>query len=296
MEPFLPMNTVSETRPHHLDDVDSLRSFVRREKSRGSRIGFVPTMGNLHEGHLQLIRRAQELSDRVIVSIFVNPLQFGPQEDLDKYPRTLEADLDKLRQVGADAVYTPTTDTMYPEGMESHTKVEVPGLSDMLCGAHRPGHFVGVATVVLKLFNQVQPDIAVFGEKDYQQLCIIRKMVRDLQLPIRIEGVPTQRDEDGLALSSRNQYLSVQERQLAPELYRTLCRVRQQVDAGSAPLSSIEQEAADHLNSIGFSVDYLTVRRQADLSNPSPRDRELVVLAAARLGSTRLIDNLPWCR
>ncbi|MBF3326649.1 pantoate--beta-alanine ligase, partial [Pseudomonas aeruginosa] len=208
------MNTVKTVR--------ELRAAVARARSEGKRIGFVPTMGNLHAGHAALVKKAGERADFVVVSIFVNPLQFGPSEDLDKYPRTLAADQERLLEAGCHLLFTPTVEEMYPDGMEGQTRIHVPGVSEGLCGASRPGHFEGVATVVSKLLNMVQPDLALFGEKDFQQLAVIRKLVRDLNLPVQIFGEPTVRAADGLALSSRNGYLNEQQRAAAPAIYRTL--------------------------------------------------------------------------
>lgn len=273
-------------------------SDLRRETSTyrkaGERIAVVPTMGNLHQGHLQLVREAKRRADRVVATIFVNPTQFGPGEDYASYPRTPEADIAALSQAGADLLFTPEVREVYPQGLESLTWVEVPGLSDELCGAFRPGHFRGVATVVLKLFNMVNPDIAVFGEKDYQQLTIIRRMVTDLNLPLTIHGVSTVREADGLAMSSRNTYLSPEERQRAAFLYATIKHSVKALISGNQLISDIEASAAAALEVQGFKVDYVAVRRISDLASPFPEDiaSTLMVLVAARLGKTRLIDNL----
>jgi pantoate--beta-alanine ligase len=270
--------------------IADLRACVRAWHARGERVAFVPTMGNLHQGHVSLVQRAREATPHVVVSIFVNPLQFGPNEDFAAYPRTPEADADKLRAAGAELLFLPKEQEIYPHGREGVTQVEVPGLSNELCGAFRPGHFRGVATVVAKLFNMVQPDIAFFGQKDYQQLLVIRRMVADLNLPLEIVGVPTLREADGLAMSSRNGYLNAEERGRAPALYQALRQVAEGLRAGRA-VAALEAEAVEYLKGRGFVPEYVSVRSAADLGPPGT-DRELVVLGAARLGRTRLIDNL----
>lgn len=270
----------------------ALSEHLARFDESGLTIAFVPTMGNLHEGHLSLIRRGKELADVVVASIFVNPLQFGPNEDLDAYPRTLLDDIAKLEQEGTDLLFTPTVDVIYPEGLEAHTKVLVPGLTTVLCGASRPGHFDGVTTVVAKLLNLVSPDVAIFGEKDLQQLLVIRKMVRDLALPIAIEGVPTARATDGLALSSRNGYLSPEERAIAPTLQSTLRALASRIEDGARDYSAICEDAIATLEAAGFRRDYLEVRRTHDLLPAREDDREIAIFAALKLGQTRLIDNL----
>ncbi|GAB4361947.1 MAG: pantoate--beta-alanine ligase [Gammaproteobacteria bacterium] len=275
-----------------LHTVADLRAAVARWRSAGERVALVPTMGNLHEGHLRLVDRARELAGRVVVSIFVNPTQFGPGEDFERYPRTLEADSEKLARRNVDLVFAPGVEEVYPEGSESRTRVEVTGISDQLCGEFRPGHFVGVATVVAKLLNMAQPDVAVFGTKDYQQLKVIRWLVEDLCLPVVIEGVETVREANGLAMSSRNAYLSAGERETAAELYRTLRHTAERLRAGEHDFSVLEQEALAHLRSRGFRPDYYAIRRAADLQSPGPEDKALVVLVAAHLGDARLIDNL----
>jgi len=255
------------------------------------RIAFVPTMGNLHEGHLTLVRRAREQAERVIVSIFVNPLQFGAGEDFGSYPRTLARDAELLAAEGVDWLFAPGVEVMYPRPQAEQTRVVVPDISDILCGAARPGHFAGVATVVCKLFNMVRPDVALFGQKDYQQLLVIRRMVEDLAMPVTVVGVPTVREADGLAMSSRNGYLDAEQRRLAPALYRVLCDTAADLAAGEPP-AALERAAALALDAAGLHTDYLVIRRQADLTVPRPGDSELVILAAAWLGKTRLIDNL----
>jgi pantoate--beta-alanine ligase len=249
-------------------------------------------MGNLHDGHLQLVRRAQELADIVVVSIFVNPPQFGAGEDLDAYPRTLAADKEKLFAEGAQFLYTPEAADIYPEGLERHTQVLVPDLSETLCGSSRPGHFNGVATIVAKLFNIVQPDVAIFGEKDFQQLSIVRKMVADLCLPVTVVGVPTVRDVDGLALSSRNGYLSAAERRIAPLLHETLASCRDAIACGFDNFLQLESHARMRLLQAGFEPDYFAIRDARTLRKVTEDTEEIAILAAARLGRTRLIDNL----
>lgn len=264
-----------------------------RERLHGERrIAFVPTMGNLHEGHLELVRIARTRGECVVVSIFVNPLQFGPGEDLDKYPRTLEADCVNLSDL-ADVVFMPAVREMYP--VQQETFVELPAVAGELDGAARPGHFRGMATVVLKLLNIVQPQVAIFGKKDYQQLHLVRQMVQQFNLPVEIVAGDTVRATDGLALSSRNQYLGAAERTEAVFLYQTLERMRQTLQAGAADFVALEQEAMQSLVARGWQVDYVAVRAQATLLPPEPGERNLVLLAAARLGATRLIDNLEVC-
>lgn len=275
-----------------IQDIAQLRALICQWRQAGERIAFVPTMGNLHQGHLQLVDTARQHADRVIVSIFVNPMQFGANEDLDKYPRTLEQDCQGLTEHGADAVFTPTPALIYPRGLDVQTYVEVPLLGDYHCGASRAGHFRGVSTIVTKLFNLVQPDIACFGQKDYQQLAIIRQMVADLSMPIEIIGVPTTRAEDGLALSSRNGYLTVQQRATAPALYRTLQWMKQQLNQGFSDLRALEQLAKDQLVAVGFKPDYINISNRQTLVPASDTTAAVVILAAASLGNTRLIDNI----
>jgi pantoate--beta-alanine ligase len=272
--------------------VSALRELRAGWSARAERVAFVPTMGNLHDGHLALVRRGLELADRVVVSIFVNPLQFDRPEDLEAYPRTLEEDYRALEDSGVDVVFVPEVDEVYPIGREA-TRVVVPGVSEPLEGEHRFGHFSGVATVVTKLFNMVQPHIAVFGEKDYQQLLVVRRLVQDLDLPIEIEGVPTVRDSDGLALSSRNRYLSPEERRRAPALYRVLSDVAAAVAERPEQAARLEAEARIDLGRAGLRPDYLAVRDAGDLGPPNRLGRSLRVLAAAWLGRARLIDNVP---
>jgi len=265
---------------------------LRARLAQESPIAFVPTMGNLHEGHIELVRIARQHGTCVVVSIFVNPLQFGPNEDFDKYPRTLEADCAKLQGL-ADVVFAPAVADMYPE--QQTLFVEPPSIANELCGAFRPGHFRGMATVVLKLFNLVQPHVAIFGKKDYQQLAIIRQMVTQFNLPIQIVGAETSRAADGLALSSRNQYLSPEERTEAVHLYRTLTEVANNLKAGAKDLAVIELKAGQALAKRGWQVEYVSIRSQNGLTEPVAEEQKLVVVAAARLGKTRLIDNLEVC-
>lgn len=265
---------------------------LRARLAGESAVAFVPTMGNLHEGHLELVRLAREHGACVVVSIFVNPLQFGPTEDFDRYPRTLEADCEKLRGL-ADVVFAPSVSEMYPEPQTVF--VEPPPIADELCGASRPGHFRGMATVVLKLLNIVQPQVAVFGKKDYQQLHIIRRMAAQMNLPVAIVGGETVRAADGLALSSRNQYLNEAERADAVFLHQTLQSMKSAILQGERDFERLRQQAVEGLAARGWSVDYVAVRNQSDLLPASPEQRELVVLAAARLGATRLLDNVEVC-
>jgi pantoate--beta-alanine ligase len=274
-----------------IEAVEDLRDELRRWRKQGESIAFVPTMGNLHAGHLDLVSCARALATRTVVSIFVNPLQFGPQEDYASYPRTLERDRVQLRTAGADVLFAPAVQTIYPQHPPTIARVQVPGLSEILCGAFRPGHFEGVATVVAKLFNLVQPDIALFGKKDYQQWRLIERMVRDLAMPVAIVGVTTVREADGLAMSSRNQYLSPHERQLAPALYVSLTGIREAIMQGNRNFAALETGAVQQLEGLGFKPQYVEVRTPA-LDKPQATERELVVLAAAYLGKTRLIDNL----
>lgn len=274
-----------------LTTISELKTAIIRQKKSGQRIGFVPTMGNLHEGHLDLVRRAREVSDCVVVSIFVNPLQFGPQEDLASYPRTLAADRARLDAEGVALLFAPAVEEMYPQGQASQTVVNVPGLADMLCGRHRPGHFSGVTTVVSKLFNIVAPDCAVFGEKDYQQLTIIRRMCEDLSIAVEIIGVPTARAADGLALSSRNSYLTAEQRKVAPRLHATLLALRDKLAAHQSSVEMLEQEGLATLTKFGFEPDYLAIRDAYTLGEIDGNCNAAVILAAARLGKTRLIDN-----
>ena len=271
--------------------VAAVRAQVHAWRAAGQSIGFVPTMGNLHAGHLSLLAEARERADHVVASIFVNPLQFGPQEDFERYPRTLREDERLLAEARCELLFAPGAAEMYPDG-EQPTRVHVRGLAEVLCGQFRPGHFDGVATVVAKLLGIVAPDLAVFGEKDYQQLLIIRRMAADLALPVRILGAPIVRAADGLALSSRNQYLSAAERSRAPRLYAALHRAGQAFLAGARDYAALEQTGLEALTQAGFRVDYFSVRDAAELAAPHAGSLELAVLAAAWLGRSRLIDNV----
>ncbi|WP_105199510.1 MULTISPECIES: pantoate--beta-alanine ligase [unclassified Pseudoalteromonas] len=279
------MQTTSEIR--------SLRSQVKAWRQAGLSVAFVPTMGNLHEGHFSLVDKAKTLADKVVVSIFVNPMQFGANEDLDAYPRTLQQDQQGLSERGADYLFTPTVETIYPNGLGSQSYVDVPEVSMGYCGGSRPGHFRGVATVVTKLFNLVQPDFACFGEKDFQQLQVIKTMVRDLSMPVEVVGVPTKRDVSGLALSSRNGYLSDEQKQQATVLFSTLNWVKEQIEDGIKDFADLEQRAKERIAGTGLVVDYFNIAERNTLRRAEQQDGELVILAAAFVGKVRLIDNLP---
>jgi pantoate--beta-alanine ligase len=275
-----------------VQDVPALRAAIRGWRTQGQTVGFVPTMGNLHAGHQSLIKLARARTERVVASVFVNPTQFGPNEDYDRYPRTLVQDQAALAEQDCDLLFAPDVATMYPFGPEHSVSVRVPRITDTLEGAHRPGHFDGMATVVCKLFNLVQPDVAVFGQKDFQQLKVVERMVRDLGLPVKVVAAPILRADDGLALSSRNQYLSAEERARAPLIHDTLQKMRELL-AQRHPRQAIEQTAAARLARAGFVPDYVAIRRAGDLAEPAEGERDgLVALVAARLGHTRLIDNL----
>ncbi|MDK2645718.1 pantoate--beta-alanine ligase [Vibrio vulnificus] len=272
-------------------EISALREQIKTFKREGRRIAFVPTMGNLHEGHLTLVRKAREHADIVVVSIFVNPMQFDRADDLNNYPRTLEDDLSKLNGEAVEMVFTPTPEMIYPEGLDKQTLVEVPGLSTMLEGASRPGHFRGVATVVTKLFNIVQPDVACFGEKDFQQLAIIRKMTTDLAMDIEIIGVPTVREMDGLAMSSRNGLLTIDERQRAPVLARTMRWISSAIRGGRDDFASIIEDASDQLRAAGLHPDEIFIRDARTLQVVNAESTQAVILMSAFLGKARLIDN-----
>lgn len=272
--------------------IADLRAAVTRARGEGKRIGFVPTMGNLHAGHIALVKKAGQRAEFVVASIFVNPLQFGPNEDLASYPRTLTADQEKLFEAGCHLLFAPGVEEMYPHGQAKQTIVRVPGVSEGLCGGSRPGHFDGVSTVVSKLFNMVLPDLAVFGQKDFQQLAVIRTMVRDLNMPIQIIGEPIVRAEDGLALSSRNGYLNPDERATAPALFRTLTQLAQTIHGGDRDYPTLVAQGRQMLQDAGLRPDYLEVRDATNLQPAAADTREVVILAAAYLGKTRLIDNL----
>jgi pantoate--beta-alanine ligase len=268
-----------------------LRERVRQWRRKGERIAFVPTMGNLHAGHGSLVQRASTLAEHVIVSIFVNPLQFGPNEDFAAYPRTPEDDRKLLEALHAELLFAPEVIDIYPRGQETTARVHVPELEDILCGAFRPGHFMGVATIVTKLLNLVQPDVALFGEKDFQQLMVIRRAAEDLCMPIEIVGVPTTREPDGLAMSSRNRYLTAEQRAAAPSIFAALERARVAIEAGSRDYSSLEKQGIESLQQAGFRTDYFSIRDAATLQAPGEAP-DLVILTAARIGRARLIDNV----
>ncbi|MEI6068432.1 MAG: pantoate--beta-alanine ligase [Methylococcaceae bacterium] len=279
---------------HIVNTVFDLREAIKIWRSNGESVAFVPTMGNLHAGHLHLVNRAKKSADRVVVSIFVNPTQFGVGEDFETYPRTERDDREKLEVEGADLLFLPAVADIYSP--DAKTTVTVTGLSERYCGASRPGHFSGVATVVCKLFNIVQPNVALFGLKDFQQLTIIKTMVRDLNIPVEIIGIDTVRESDGLALSSRNNYLTTTEKKVAPKLYQALCIARDAIWAGNQAYADIEQQALRFLQQAGFQTDYFSVCRSHDLEKAGLDDVDLVLLAAAKLGKTRLIDNIYFSR
>lgn len=283
-----------DAAPVTVADPSALRHRVRTWRAAGETIALVPTMGDLHRGHLALVEAARRRADRIVASIFVNPLQFGPGEDYGEYPRVPERDRARLAEQGTDLVFTPEVATLYPAGPERSIRVLVPGLGDILCGADRPGHFAGVATVVAKLFNLVEPDVALFGEKDYQQLLLIRRLAAELDFPVEVVGVPTVREADRLALSSRNGYLTPEERRVAPALYEALCRVAGRLQAGERDYRRLEADAVAELEAAGFAPRYVAVRRAGDLGPPAPDEplAGLRVLAAAWLGRARLIDNV----
>ncbi|TKF36671.1 pantoate--beta-alanine ligase [Vibrio kanaloae] len=272
-------------------ETTALREQIKQFKRDGRTIAFVPTMGNLHEGHLTLVKKARELADIVVVSIFVNPMQFDRADDLNNYPRTLEADLSKLTGEGVELVFTPTPEVMYPEGLDKQTFIEVPGLSHMLEGASRPGHFRGVSTIVTKLFNVVQPDFACFGEKDFQQLAVIRQMTTDLALDIQIVGVATVREMDGLAMSSRNSNLTFDERQRAPVLARTMRWISSAIRGGRDDYASVIEDAADQLRAADLQPDEIFICDAKTLQAITSESTQAVILMSAFLGKTRLIDN-----
>jgi pantoate--beta-alanine ligase len=269
-----------------------LRDRVREWRYKGERIAFVPTMGNLHAGHGSLVKEARRRATRVVVSVFVNPLQFGPNEDYASYPRTPEDDRRLLEELQVDLLFVPEVDDMYPHGQSTTARVQVPELDSILCGAFRPGHFTGVATIVTKLLNLVQPDIALFGEKDFQQLMIIQRAAGDLCMPIEIVGVATTRESDGLAMSSRNRYLSPEDRAIAPMIYRELDSTSRQIESGSRNFEALERAGFEALQQAGFRPDYYSIRDAATLAAPSPQSAEVVILTAARIGRARLIDNM----
>lgn len=273
-----------------LSTIAALRQTIHDWRRSGLKIAFVPTMGNLHDGHLQLVETARRLGDKVVVSIFVNPTQFGPNEDYARYPRTEQQDADKLAAADADLLFLPAAEEIYPKPPQ--TSISVAGLSALHCGACRPGHFDGVALVVCKLLNIVQPDLLLLGEKDFQQLAVIRRMVADLNIPVEIHGVPTVRENNGLAMSSRNNYLTSDEKKLAPLLYRAISAVGDEILNGNNDYAGLVFREAQTLQQAGFAIDYFQVCRDADLLPANANDTELVILIAAKLGKTRLIDNI----
>lgn len=278
-------------------DIDSLRTQIKAWQREGLTIGFVPTMGNLHQGHLKLVDNAKNRADKVVSSIFVNPMQFGANEDIDNYPRTMEADQEKLIDYGCDLLFTPTPDVVYPKGLDKQSFVEVLDVADGHCGESRPGHFRGVATVVCKLFNLVQPDFACFGLKDYQQVQVIQTMVEDLNMPIEIVPVATVREESGLALSSRNGYLTLEEKAIAPTLYQSMQWLAERIKEGeTADIETLAAKASTKIDSVGMRTDYINVVHARTLQPVSDEDTELVILAAAHCGKARLIDNLQFSR
>jgi pantoate--beta-alanine ligase len=277
-----------------VNTVSELREAIKLWRAVGESVAFVPTMGNLHAGHLHLVSTAKKKADRVVVSIFVNPTQFGVGEDFQTYPRTEREDQEKLVDGNADLLFLPSVADIYTP--DAKTVVTVAGLSELYCGASRPGHFSGVATVVCKLFNMVQPNIALFGLKDFQQLTVIKIMVRDLNIPVEITGVDTVRESSGLAMSSRNGYLTDAEKKVAPQLYYSLCAARDAILAGNQIYADIEQQALQFLQLAGFQPDYFSVCRSSDLNKAGAGDKDLVILAAARLSKARLIDNIYFCR
>ena len=272
--------------------VIELRQYIQHWKNHGKSIAFIPTMGNLHQGHISLIEKGQSLCDHTICSIFVNPMQFGPNEDFNHYPRTLERDIVQLEAIGCDLIYLPAASELYPDGLEKITQVQVTDLTGIFEGAHRPGHFTGVATIVLKLLNIVRPDVSIFGKKDFQQYRVISKMVEDLNLEVDIIGAETTREPNGLATSSRNQYLSDDQKELASLIYRTLKESAASITAGDNTFDKLEQRAIERLNQAGFETDYFCVCNVETLERASPEDRRLVILVTARLGETRLLDNI----
>ncbi len=278
---------------HTVHTVAGLRRQTAAWRAAGQRIALVPTMGNLHAGHLRLVAEARERAERVVASIFVNPMQFGGGEDFGAYPRTLDDDSRQLAAAGLDLLFAPPLAEVYPRGLDAMTQVQVPDISNILCGAFRPGHFTGVATVVAKLFNMAQPDVALFGEKDWQQLLVIRRLARDLDFPVEIVGVATVREPDGLAMSSRNGYLSPEERAVAPRLHAALQDAAERLRGGGRDYRAIEDAARADLEAAGLRPDYVAIRRAVDLAAPAADDSDLRILAAAWLGRARLIDNCP---
>ncbi|EAW28819.1 pantoate--beta-alanine ligase [Pseudoalteromonas sp. ESRF-bin5] len=275
-----------------ITEIKSLRSQIKAWRQAGLSVAFVPTMGNLHRGHFSLVEKAKTLADKVVVSIFVNPMQFGANEDLDNYPRTLSEDKQGLAELGTDIVFTPSVSTIYPNGLGEQSFVDVPGVSLGYCGGSRPGHFKGVATVVTKLFNLVQPDYACFGEKDFQQLQVIKTMARDLSMPVEIIGVPTMREVSGLAMSSRNGYLSAEQKTTATALFKALGQCAEQLKQGNKDFTSLKTHAKQSLEQAGLKPDYFEIAQRDTLKTATLDDNHFVILAAAFLGSVRLIDNM----
>lgn len=275
-----------------ITDISSLRNEIDNWRQAGESVALVPTMGNLHKGHMNLVNLAHEHAERVVVSIFVNPTQFRPGEDFAEYPRTLATDARRLARAGTDILFAPSSEEIYPEGTEQMTSVSVNALSEIFCGAARPGHFDGVTSVVCRLFNIVAPDVAVFGQKDYQQLVILRRMASDLHIPVKIIAGQTQREKSGLAMSSRNQYLSKEEQKAAPTIYWALADCRQQLLDGQRDLDRLEAEGLDRLHAAGLDPEFFAIRKASDLSPPKADSQHLVILTAARLGAARLIDNV----
>ena len=273
-------------------DLKTLRHTLREWRRDGLTVALVPTMGNLHEGHISLLARAREIADRSVVSIFVNPIQFGRGEDYERYPSTLDADRAKLEAAGLDLLFAPNLAELYPGGIEEDTRVTVPALSDILCGEFRPGHFSGVATVVSKLFINTQPDFALFGEKDFQQVMVIRRMTRDLLFPVEIIGMPIIREADGLAMSSRNSYLKPEERKVAAGIYTSLTQAAEELRNQSQSITTLESRCAAELKALGMRPEYISVRDATDLTLPKAGCQDLIILAAAWLGGARLIDNI----
>jgi len=274
------------------NSISELRQYVQHWKDHKQSIAYVPTMGNLHAGHLSLITKGQSLCDRSICSIFVNPMQFGPNEDFNHYPRTLDADIGLLESVGCDLVYLPTASELYPQGLGNISQIIVTDLTDTFEGAHRPGHFTGVATIVAKLFNIVKPNISVFGKKDFQQYCVIKKMTRDLNLDVEIIGQETTREASGLATSSRNQYLSDDQKKQAALIYQTLQESAARIGAGETNFKELEKQGTERLNQAGFDTDYFSICNADTLKSATADDKKLVILVTARLGETRLLDNI----
>jgi len=276
-----------------ISSIANLRETIKEWRKKGESIAFIPTMGNLHDGHISLVEHALGRTDHTVVSVFVNPLQFGEGEDYQGYPRTLNADREQLAIREVDILFVPNLNEMYPEGMENHAQVVLPeNLTNILCGVSRPTHFAGVTTVVAKLFNIIQPDMAIFGEKDYQQLFLIKKMVQDLCMPIEVVGKPIIREKNKLAMSSRNQYLTAAQREVAPNLFATLNNMRQRIQDGERDFDKLTDQAQTTLSELGFKPDYISIRNRDTLAVSTDTDKNLIILAAAYLGKARLLDNI----